>query len=114
MTGSPYRSVVADLRIFPSSPSAVGLITGVTLKQAEPRLKQILQAIATSVYEFEHDGRPERLSYTLSAGAAENAPSDTSETIIKRADEGLYDAKHRGKNCVVCRKHTILSRFLGS
>jgi diguanylate cyclase len=90
------------------------LMAGGSLKQAEPRLREILRSVATSVYEFEHEGRTEHLSYTLSAGAAESAAADTPDTIIKRADDGLYDAKHRGKNCVVCRKHTFFSRILGS
>jgi diguanylate cyclase len=90
------------------------MMSGVSLKVAEPRLRDILRTIAGSVYEFDHEGHIERLSYTLSAGAAESLPGDSAETIIRRADEGLYEAKHRGKNCVVCRKHTLFSRILGS
>jgi diguanylate cyclase len=90
------------------------LMADMTLRQAEPRLRQILQTIAAGVYEFEHQGHVERLSYTVSAGAAESAADDTTDTIVKRADEGLYEAKNRGKNCVVARKHSILSRILGA
>lgn len=90
------------------------LMAGASLKQAEPRLKDILRSIAAGVYEFDHDGRTERLTYTFSAGVTESSASDSADTIIKRADEALYDAKHRGKNCVVCRKPTILGHLLRS
>ncbi len=90
------------------------LMAGMTLRQAEPRLREMLACIASAVYEFDHAGQPEQLSYTMSAGAAEVAAADTSESIVKRADEGLYEAKRRGKNCVVCRKASLLTRFLGS
>jgi diguanylate cyclase len=90
------------------------LMAGASLKQAEPRMKELLRAIAASVYEFEHEGKTERLSYTLSAGATESTPSDTTEAIVKRADDALYDAKRRGKNCLVSKKHTLFSRILGS
>jgi diguanylate cyclase len=90
------------------------LMSGASVKQAEPRLKELLRSIAASVYEFDHEGRTERLAYTLSAGATECVAGDTAESVIKRADEGLYEAKRRGKNCLVCRKHTLFSRILGS
>lgn len=89
------------------------LMAGATLRQAEPRAREILKTIASNVYEFDHQGRVERLSYTFSAGATESVSGDTAESVIKRADEGLYEAKHRGKNCVVSKKHTLLSRLLG-
>jgi diguanylate cyclase len=90
------------------------LMADTSLRQAEPRLRDVVQLVAAGVYEFEHQGRPERLSYTLSAGATERAADDTADAIVKRADEGLYDAKKRGKNCVVCKRHSIFSRILGS
>jgi diguanylate cyclase len=90
------------------------MMSGVSLKQAEPRLKDILRTIAGSVYEFDHEGRIERLTYTLSAGAAESTAADSADAIVKRADEGLYEAKHRGKNRIVCRRHTLFSRIVGS
>ena len=90
------------------------LMSGASLRQAEPRMRQLLKAIASEVYEFDHQGHIERLSYTVSAGVTESSADDTPETIIKRADDGLYDAKGKGKNCVVGKKHSIFSRILGS
>jgi diguanylate cyclase len=90
------------------------LMADSSIRQAEPRLREITRFISAEVYEFEHQGRLERLSYTVSAGATESMSGDSPETIIKRADEGMYEAKNRGKNCVVCKKHSIFSRILGS
>ncbi len=89
------------------------LMAGPSLKEAEPRLKGILRSIEAGVYEFDQDGRTERLTYTFSVGATESSASDSGDTIIKRADQALYDAKHRGKNRVVCRRPTILGHLLG-
>jgi diguanylate cyclase (GGDEF)-like protein len=38
---------------------------------------------------------------TASFGITMKQPSDTQQTLIKRADEALYEAKGLGKNCVV-------------
>lgn len=41
------------------------------------------------------------LNITVSIGVAEYAPGDTVETVLSRADEGLYAAKNMGRNRVV-------------
>ncbi len=41
------------------------------------------------------------LTITASMGMATPHPGDSLETCIKRADEALYQAKSRGKNCLV-------------
>ncbi|MCJ2164810.1 MULTISPECIES: diguanylate cyclase [unclassified Pseudodesulfovibrio] len=42
------------------------------------------------------------ISYTISIGVTEIHPDDNSiEDILKRADEALYEAKHKGRNRVV-------------
>ena len=38
---------------------------------------------------------------TMSMGVAEFRPGDTVESLIERADTCLYDAKDKGRNCVV-------------
>ncbi|HEY3382031.1 MAG TPA: diguanylate cyclase [Vicinamibacterales bacterium] len=90
------------------------LMSGTSLRQAEPRIRDLIAHVAGTVYEFAHGGRTERLIYTISAGATEMSAGDTPETIVKRADDSLYEAKHRGKNCVVARKSSLFSRILGS
>jgi diguanylate cyclase (GGDEF)-like protein len=47
---------------------------------------------------------PKIKSVTISCGLAkwnEGPPPDTAETILKRADDALYEAKHSGRNRVV-------------
>jgi len=41
-----------------------------------------------------------RLRVTVSAGAALASPEDTIETLLRRADEKLYQAKTSGRNKV--------------
>lgn len=41
-----------------------------------------------------------RLGITASIGAAEFAPPESVETLLRRADDGVYAAKRAGKNCV--------------
>ena len=87
------------------------MLAGTTLRRAEERVTQVLAQIAGSVYDFEHEGQKHELRYTMSCGLAEAAPGDTPETLVRRADEGLYDAKYRGKNCAVAKKASLLSRM---
>lgn len=60
------------------------------IKVAE-RLRQVI-----SSHVFEGIG-----TVTASFGVAEYRPGETVEELVARADEGLYAAKERGKNCVV-------------
>ena len=49
-------------------------------------------------YQFEHD-----ISMTISIGVAEwKIETESVDSLISRADEALYKAKHAGRNCVVC------------
>lgn len=43
-----------------------------------------------------------QLSVTASIGVAEQLPDETADSLIKRADDALYQAKHQGRNRVVC------------
>ncbi|EFL90182.1 PleD family two-component system response regulator [Ahrensia sp. R2A130] len=55
-----------------------------------------------SAHPFIVDNGRQQISITVSAGVAGIAgPNETVETMLKRADERLYDAKRRGRNQVV-------------
>ena len=45
----------------------------------------------------------EHLTVTISIGVAASLPDDTPEALLKRADEGVYEAKSRGRNKVIAR-----------
>jgi len=56
--------------------------------------------LAVEALELKGDGgRPLRI--TLSAGVAEAARTDTSETLMHLADKALYQAKQKGRNRVI-------------
>ena len=38
---------------------------------------------------------------SMSLGVTELIPGESSDTLCMRVDDALYEAKHKGKNCVV-------------
>lgn len=51
---------------------------------------------------FRAPGLSEPIDVTVSAGVAcTEGPDDTADTLLKRADEALYEAKHAGRNRVI-------------
>ena len=49
-------------------------------------------------------GGTESLTVTVSVGvAASSGLDDTPDSLLKRADEGVYEAKARGRNQVIAR-----------
>ena len=54
---------------------------------------------------------PDLKTLSISCGVAEwsNDPADTPETIMQRADACLYEAKNRGRNCVVASSELLVT-----
>ena len=52
---------------------------------------------------FRVAGVDEPLMVTISIGVACSVPDDTPDSLIKRADEGVYEAKAKGRNQVIAR-----------
>jgi diguanylate cyclase len=82
------------------------LANGLTLAQAEPRLRAILAKIATEAV-----GADEVL-VSVSSGVAEYSAGDTAQTLVSRADGALNDAKAYGKNRVVGREAPYIRNLL--
>jgi diguanylate cyclase (GGDEF)-like protein/PAS domain S-box-containing protein len=63
------------------------------------------EALAAAIREMEFarvDGRSPGVRVSASIGvAAYEGPSDRPEDILRRADEAMYEAKRRGRDCVV-------------
>ena len=81
------------------------LISGLTLRQAEFRLKTVISALSSTHFPGIADSS---FTLTVSAGAAEFSAGDTAGSLIHRADEALYQAKHLGKNRVVTKASPYL------
>lgn len=73
--------------LLPDTTSSAGVVTA-------ERLRQVVEAL-----EVPFEGR--RLRLTISAGVAEFDPSQgTWESMMRRADAAMYDAKEHGRNAV--------------
>lgn len=60
--------------------------------------ERVLQGISRS--NFDVGVRGERVSITFSMGVAMVRPSDSAESVLRRADDALYRAKQSGRNQV--------------
>jgi diguanylate cyclase (GGDEF)-like protein len=57
------------------------------------------QRLASTIIEIGEDGTP--VSVNISGGVAMLQPNDTRDTMVDRADRGLYAAKENGRNNIV-------------
>ncbi len=71
------------------------LFAGSSLSTSRQLGEKARRAIASTTFNFQ--GRQMRV--TASAGMSEFNTSDDEKSLIRRADESLYAAKHHGRNC---------------
>ena len=80
----------------------VVVMPGTRIEDAERIAERIRLHVAGSPFRVAHGA--ELLTATISIGvAATLGPDDTPDTLLKRADEGLYEAKSSGRNKVISR-----------
>jgi diguanylate cyclase (GGDEF)-like protein len=84
------------------------LASGLTLRQAESRLRSVMSHLTTSL-----GGAAKLPRVTLSCGAAECSAGDTMQSLMSRADQALYDAKRTGKNRVAVKALPFIRDLLG-
>jgi two-component system cell cycle response regulator len=81
----------------------VVVMPGAPLEAAHRVAERIRRDVAETPFPIM--GGAESLSITVSIGVAwsDGAGGDTPEALLKRADEGVYEAKSRGRNQVIAR-----------
>lgn len=80
----------------------VVVMPGATLGDAHSVADRIRRDIALAPFRIM--GGREQLTITVSVGvAASTGEGDTPEALLKRADEGVYEAKSAGRNRVIAR-----------
>ena len=80
------------------------VLPGASLKNAVKRAEHICKSIASTRYYLDDLPDSPTLSVTVSIGVSSLHKADTVETVSQRADNALYAAKHKGKNCVFSEK----------
>jgi diguanylate cyclase len=78
----------------------VVLLTATTMSGARAVGEQIRQAIARCTVRRKDGEALDRV--TVSVGIARAEANETIATLIERADQGMYAAKRRGRDCVAC------------
>jgi two-component system cell cycle response regulator len=79
----------------------VVVMPGASLEAAARVADRIRRDIETQPFPIM--GGTEGLTITVSIGVAASVPGDTPEGLLKRADEGVYEAKAHGRNQVIAR-----------
>ncbi len=64
--------------------------------------QRVLDEIRRRFAEIHYPAQPEDLSCTFSGGIALLRPGEDAQSLSKRADEALYQAKHGGRNQIAC------------
>lgn len=88
------------------------LLHAASASKARIRVSAMLDLVPPS-YEYEHDGEHGAISFSFSGGVTAYTAGDTPESLLKRADEALYDAKRRGKRRVEARPQALLRSLIG-
>ena len=89
------------------------LFSHTTAAEAAERLTGVLRTLGERRFDYDSDEGPQSVGFTVSAGVAETVPGDTAASLIRRADDGLYRAKRKGKKRVVVQTRTSLRALFG-
>lgn len=79
----------------------VVVMPGASLEAATRVADRIRRDVADQPFPIM--GGAESLTITVSVGVAASTGEDTPDGLLKRADEGVYEAKSRGRNQVIAR-----------
>lgn len=79
----------------------VVVMPGASLEAAARVADRIRRDVADQPFPIM--GGAESLTITVSVGVAASTGEDTPDGLLKRADEGVYEAKSRGRNQVIAR-----------
>jgi two-component system cell cycle response regulator len=75
--------------------------------------ERLRSEVAREPFTIKSDGR--KLSATISIGVASAATGDDDrDRLLSRADDALYAAKTRGRNCVIVRPPAVAAPKIGS
>lgn len=80
------------------------ILEGAAFRNALKKAQQICNTIASVRYATSEKQTDNYLSITVSIGVSPFKKGDTASDLITRADRALYEAKRKGKNCVVGKK----------
>jgi diguanylate cyclase (GGDEF)-like protein len=76
------------------------LLVQATATEAAIICNRLRERIATHAFHAPVSGGEVQVPVTVSVGIAELQPSESAEAVLQRADAGLYEAKHGGRNQV--------------
>jgi len=91
----------------------VVILEDADLSAAEERFRRVLQQMADRSFEYQADGETRAVRFTMSCGVAQFKAGESAQELVQRADQALYDAKKSGRNRVVARRRSVLSKLFG-
>ena len=80
------------------------ILPGASLRNGIKKANHICRSVALTRYRLDEDQDHQTLNVTVSIGVSGIQKSDTTTSVIERADKALYAAKQAGKNCVYSEK----------
>lgn len=72
--------------------------------------RAVVERIRKSLAESTVAAGDLRVAFTVSVGLAEKQPGEVLETLLRRSDEAVYEAKRQGRNCIVLAPKEVRGR----